>query len=90
MVGRKPLRQTVDALRHFLRFCFDQRLMEERLDAIERPLGFRDELPPRALKWALIRKLLRSIDRNDRTGWRDFMLLHLMAHYGLRNGRLCD
>ncbi|MGH7944596.1 MAG: tyrosine-type recombinase/integrase, partial [Opitutaceae bacterium] len=88
MVARRTLGHTVDVLRHFLRFCFDQRLLTARLDLIERPQAFRDELPPRALKWPLIRKLLGSIDRNDRTGWRDFMLLHLMAHYGLRNGEI--
>jgi integrase/recombinase XerD len=87
-VARRTLRHTVDVLRDFLRYCFDQRLLTKRLDVIERPLGFRDELPPRALKWPLIRKLLRSINRNDRAGWRDFMLLHLMAHYGLRNGEI--
>lgn len=87
-VSRRSLRHTVDVLRVFLRYCFEQRLIATRLDMIERPLGFRDELPPRALKWSLIQKLLRSIDRNDRTGWRDFMLLHLMAHYGLRNGEI--
>lgn len=88
MVTRRTLGHTVDVLRHFLRYCFDQRLLMARLDVIERPLGFSYELPPRALKWSLIQKLLRSIKRNDRTGWRDFMLLHLMAHYGLRNGEI--
>jgi len=78
----------VDVLRHFLRYCFDHGVLAERLDIIERPLGFRDDLPPRALEWSLIQKFLRLIDRNDRTGWRDFMLLHLMAHYGLRNGEI--
>ncbi|MBI5387155.1 MAG: tyrosine-type recombinase/integrase [Verrucomicrobia bacterium] len=31
---------------------------------------------------------MRSIPRTGRTGWRDFMLLHLMAHYGLRTGEV--
>jgi len=39
--------------------------------------------PPRALEWRIIQQLLRSIKRTDQTGWRDFMVLHLMAHYGL-------
>jgi integrase len=40
------------------------------------------------LSWPCIQRLLQSIDRRDRTGWRDFMLLHLMAHYGLRPGEI--
>ena len=41
---------------------------------------------PRALTTDLIEQLLASIDRHDRCGWRDFMLFHLMARYGLRTG----
>jgi integrase/recombinase XerD len=87
-VARRSLAQTVNNLRVFLRYCFEHQLVSTRLDVIERPMGFRYELPPRALKWSLIQGLLRSIDRDERTGWRDFMILHLMAHYGLRNGEV--
>lgn len=87
-VSRRSLRKTIDTLRAFLRYCFDRGLIAQRLDEIERPVSFREELPPRALPWPLIRRFLRSIDRNDRTGWRDFMILHLMAHYGLRPGEI--
>lgn len=87
-LSRRSLRQTIDALRAFLRYCFDRGLIAQRLDEIERPVSFRDELPPRALPWPLIRSFLRSIDRHDRTGWRDFVILHLMAHYGLRPGEI--
>jgi len=85
-VARRSLLQAVDTLRAFFRFCFDYHLIRKPLYEIDRPVCFRDELPPRALPWALIQRLLRSIDRSDRTGWRDFMILHLMAHYGLRPG----
>ena len=87
-VSRASLRQTVEVLRAFLRFCFDRELITTRLDEIDRPVLFRDERPPRALPWSCIQRLLQSIDRRDRTGWRDFMLLHLMAHYGLRPGEI--
>lgn len=87
-VSRASLRQTVDVLRAFLGFCFGRKLMAKRLDEIDRPILFRDERPPRALPWSCIQRLLQSIDRHDRTGWRDFMLLHLMAHYGLRPGEV--
>jgi site-specific recombinase XerD len=87
-VSRRSLRKTIDTLRAFLRYCLDRGLIAQRLDEIERPVTFREELPPRALPWPLIRKFLRSIERSDRTGWRDFMILHLMAHYGLRPGEI--
>ena len=45
-------------------------------------------MPPRALDWPVIQRLLSSIDQTDRSGWRDFMMLHLMAHYGLRPGEV--
>jgi site-specific recombinase XerD len=87
-VVRRSLHHTIEILRVFLRYCFDARLITARLDSIELPQLFREELPPRAIKWALIQRLLRSIDRTSRTGWRDFTILHLMAHYGLRNGEV--
>lgn len=87
-VTRRSLRTRIRCLSHFLRYCFEQHLIRVPLDLLDQPVCFRDELPPRALDWSLIQRLLRSIDRTDRTGWRDFMILHLMAHYGLRPGEL--
>lgn len=85
---RRSLRTSIGCLRAFLRYCHDRSLIETPLDQLEQPVGFRDERPPRALDWKLIQQLLRSIDRTDRSGWRDFMMLHLMAHYGLRPGEI--
>jgi integrase/recombinase XerD len=45
---------------------------------------YRDELPPRALPWPRVLRLLRSIDRTSPAGWRDLCSLHLIAYYGLR------
>ncbi len=87
-VSRASLRQTVEVLRAFLRFCFARKLISTRLDEIDRPVLFRDGRPPRALPWSCIQRFLRSIDRTDRTGRRDLTLLHLMAHYGLRPGEI--
>jgi integrase len=87
-ISRGSLRLIVGYLRAFLHYCFDQRLIPMRLDFIDRPASFGEELPPRALDWSLVQKFLRSIDRTDRSGWRDFMMLHLMAHYGLRPGEV--
>lgn len=83
-VTRRFLRTSIGCLRGFLRYCFDRHLIVTPLDLLDQPVCFRDEMPPRALDWPLIQKLLRSVDRTDRSGWRDFMMLHLMAHYGLR------
>jgi integrase len=58
--------------------------VHERLDIIDSPRTYRDELPPRALAWNLVLKLLRSIDRSDPLGCRDHAMLYLMAYYGLR------
>ena len=87
-VTRCSLRKGINYLRAFLRYCHDRNLIETRLDQLDLPVCFRDERLPRALDWKLIQKLLRSIDRTDPSGWRDFMILHLMAHYGLRPGEV--
>jgi integrase/recombinase XerD len=71
-------------LDRYRRFCFEQVAVPERLDRIDAPRVYRGELPPRALAWPLVQRLLRSIDRRSRLGWRDYAILHLMAHYGLR------
>ncbi|MBM3272822.1 integrase [Candidatus Kaiserbacteria bacterium] len=81
---RQSMQQIVAHLRGFLRYASAKRLIPEPLDAIDTPRTYRDELPPRALPWSLVKKLLRSVDRSSKAGWRDFMILHLMAYYGLR------
>ena len=48
------------------------------------PRTYRGEQPPRAMQWPLVQRLLRSIDRTSKAGWRDYTILHLVAHYGLR------
>ena len=81
---RQSLQHTIAQLRAFLRFCHDRGELCERLDMIDTPRTYRDELPPRALAWNLVQKLLRSIDRSDLLGCRDHAMLYLMAFYGLR------
>jgi integrase len=83
-IKRQSLQHVVARLRAFLRFCFDQGEVRDRLDIIDAPRAYRGELPPRALAWPLVQRLLRSIDRSSQLGWRDYAILHLMAHYGLR------
>lgn len=81
---RQSMQHVVAHLRGFLRYAYAKGLIGERLDAIDTPRTYRDELPPRALPWLLVGKLLRSVDPSSKAGWRDLMILHLMAYYGLR------
>lgn len=81
---RHSLQHEVAHLRVFLRYAYDLGLMSERLDMLDTPCTYRDELPPRALPWPSVLQLLRSIDCTSRSGWRDLCILHLIAYYGLR------
>ena len=81
---RQSLQHTVARLRAFLRFCHDRGDLCERLDCIDTPRAYRDELPPRALTWDIVQALLGSIDLAGRCGLRGHAMLYLMAYYGLR------
>jgi site-specific recombinase XerD len=84
-VKRQTLQHTVAHLRSFLRYGYERGEIRSQLaGVIDTPRTYRGELPPRALDWGLVQELLGSIDRASRTGWRDYAILHLMAHYGLR------
>jgi integrase/recombinase XerD len=83
-VSRHSLQHEVAHLRAFLRYGHDIGLVRERLDALDTPRTYRGELPPRALPWPSVLRLLRSIDRARCGGWRDLAILHLIAYYGLR------
>ncbi|MFH0900591.1 MAG: tyrosine-type recombinase/integrase [Pseudomonadota bacterium] len=84
-VTRQTLQHTVAHLRSFLRYGYERGDIRSRLDTmIDTPRTYRGELPPRAPDWRLVQELLGSIDRSGRAGWRDYAILHLMAHYGLR------
>lgn len=81
---RPSLQHVIAHLRSFLRFCADHGEVPRGLDAIDTPRVYRGELPPRALEWTIVRRLLASIHRRSPRDWRDYAVLHLMAHYGLR------
>jgi site-specific recombinase XerD len=83
-VSRQTLQHIVARLRAFLRYCHDQGVVRCPLDAIDTPRAYRDELPPRAVDWGHVQRLLDSVDVASKAGWRDLAMLHLMAHYGLR------
>jgi len=81
---RQSLQHSIAHLRAFLRYCHACGEIQEQIDKIDTPRTYRDELPPRALDWKLVQRLLRSVDRSSAAGWRDYTILYLMAHYGLR------
>ena len=83
-VTRHSLQHTVAHLRAFLRYAHDMGHLPSRLDALDTPRTYRGELPPRAVPWSMVQALLASIDRTSKAGWRDYCILHLLAHYGLR------
>jgi integrase/recombinase XerD len=83
-VTRQSLQHTVAHVRAFLRYAHDMHHLSSRLDALDTPLSHRGELPPRAVPWPMVKALLASIDRQSKAGWRDFCILHLVSHYGLR------
>ncbi len=81
---RQSLQHVVAHLRAFLRYCADHGDAPSGLHVIDMPRVYRGELPPRALDWAMVRRLLVAIRRHDSRAWRDYTILHLMAYYGLR------
>jgi len=83
-LSRHSLQHVVAHLRSFLSFCSSRGLIKEKINVIDAPSAYRGELPPRALGWNVVRKLLSSIDRSNTEGCRDYAILYLMAHYGLR------
>ena len=82
--SRASLQHVIAHLRAFLRYCADHGEAPVGLDVIDTPRVYRGELPPRALDWTTVRKLLASIRRRSPRDWRDYAILHLMAYYGLR------
>lgn len=83
-LSRHSLQHTVAHLRAFLRYAYDAGHLPSRLDGLDTPRTYRGELPPRAVPWPMVQALLASIDRQSKAGWRDYCILHLVAHYGLR------
>lgn len=84
-LSRHSMQHVIAHVRSFLRFCFERGHLTSRIEeGIDTPRTYRGERPPRALPWRTVRALLASIDRTSKAGWRDYCILHLIAHYGLR------
>jgi len=86
---RSSLQSVVATVRAFLKWRHARGLLSRALHLqIDRPRVYRGEQLPRALPWPQVLALLRSIDRSEAAGVRDFTLLYLAAAYGLRSGEL--
>ena len=73
----------MSSLRLFCRFLHSTgRLPHDLASSIQCPPR-RRVLPPRALPWPDVQRILRAIDRSTRLGSRDYAMLLLMSLYGL-------
>jgi site-specific recombinase XerD len=90
--GRMTLRtlaRVAYVLRAFLQFLYTfGRHRHELASLVATPRVRRGELPPRALPWPDVRRIIGAIDRRTRTGRRDYALLLTMAAYGLGSGEV--
>lgn len=81
----KSLQYVVSALRSFFRFLhLHGEINSDIARVLISPSRFRSDLRPKYLPWPKIQKLLASIDRSHRFGKRDYAILMLLAHHGLR------
>jgi site-specific recombinase XerD len=87
--NRFSLQHVVASLRGFLRQQHARGVLKQPLhEQIDTPRTYRLEQLPRALPWEHVVALLRSIDRSQPEGLRDFTILYLATRYGLRCGEL--
>lgn len=87
-LDRSSLMKRIGYLRSFFRFCHDRGEIGFCPEQINTPRKYRDERPPRAIAWEMTQQLLASIDRSTPMGERDYAILFLIAHYGLRTGEI--
>jgi len=87
--NRFSLQHVVGYLRGFLRFQYAEGKLSRPLHtAIDTPRIYRSERLPRALPWPQVQALLRSVDRSQPHGLRDYTMLFLMAACGLRSSEV--
>jgi integrase/recombinase XerD len=87
--NRFSLQHVVGYLRGFLRFQYAEGKLSRPLHTvIDTPRVYRLERLPRALPWPQVQALLRSVDRSQPHGLRDYTMLFLMAACGLRSSEV--
>lgn len=81
----KSLQYIISALRSLFRFLhLHDEIRSDIARVLVSPSRFRSDLRPKYLPWPKILRLLASIDRHHCVGKRDYAILMLMAHHGLR------
>jgi integrase len=87
--SRDSVRYIVWCLRGYLRFHHTAGTIRRPLHTlVDAPRVYRLERLPKALPWPQVQALLRSIDRSELHGRRDYTLLFMMATYGLRRSEV--
>jgi integrase/recombinase XerD len=83
-ISRHSLQHCIGFVRGFLRY------IHCALDSLDAPKIYQGELPPHAIPWRSVQRLLASIDPRSKAGLRDLCMLHLIAYYGLRPCEVVD
>ncbi len=87
--GRASRRSMQAALRTFLRFCFHEGYISQRLDhAVPTLRTYKLARVPRGLTEAQAQAVLESVDHASDIGRRDYAILKLLHTYGIRGGQV--
>ena len=74
-----------ESLRPFFRYLFMKGLIKSNpAEGLFSPCRFRLDRRPKYIPWPNVEKLLASVDRSLPIGKRDYAILTLLAHHGLR------
>jgi len=88
-MGRSARHSMQSALRSFLRFCLHQGYIEQSLDrAVPTLRTYKLATVPRGLSDTEAQQVLRSINRNNHVGRRDYAIVQLLYTYGVRGGQV--
>jgi integrase/recombinase XerD len=83
--GLGSVDQAVGSVRQFFRYLALEGVLNAHMAGqVASPCRFQDDQRPKYFPWEKIEVLLKSVDRGKRVGKRDFAILALMAHLGLR------
>jgi len=84
-MGARGLQAMSSAVRSFFRFLhLTGEIPCDLAQKILSPRRFRADLRPKYLPWKKVERLLDGMERNSRTGKRDYAILVLLACHGLR------
>jgi site-specific recombinase XerD len=86
-MGASSLNALLCALRSFFRYLYlEGKTASNLAGKLMTTCRFRDALRPKYLPWNKVQQLLAGVDRNTSVGKRDYAILALLAHHGIRAG----